>query len=490
MAVLNIQQTAVGFAAVLLAMAALSLFGVALNQRGYTSLVAGCLTGLIFLATVYTIIDGNGLYDTGVLAFPIIITMASFFFRRTGVLISVTLVCGGVVGLALAGARGLIGGSLARPVPVDHLTIMVILLIAFGALIDVVSAAWGSSLLAVKDSKAQLEMAFASAGMGVWDWDILGDHLNVDEQMAVGFGWPPGSAHSIGAWLSRLHFEDREHTRASLDSYLEQGTGVWSGEYRMPGVEGEWRWRLAAGQISEWDGHGHPLRMLGVVLDITEIKQAQLALLESERRYRLLAQELHDSVTQTIYSMSLTLKAASRLLHADPARLEGLIQQLSDMSADALAQMRAMLNQTRPRALDERGFVAAIQDHIAGLSDRSNLKVSFEVRGEGGLSRDAELALYRVAQEALNNVARHGGVERAQVRLVLGPDTATLTVEDRGAGFDPDAVAGRSGSFGLGNMRERVESLGGQFHLETAPGSGTRLWAEIPRRASREPVHE
>jgi PAS domain S-box-containing protein len=479
-AVLNAGQGATDFALALISLAAISLVGVVLNHRDRTQLAAGFLSAMLFLATIYTIVDGAGLYDAGLLALPIIITLVAFFFGRGAAWISAAISGVTLIGLALAGAAGWIGGALSEPLSTTQLAVCVILLLAFGALVHVVSVAWTTSLLAVRDSTARMELAFHGAGMGIWDLDIPEGRLEFDEAIGRNFGWGAATPMTMDAWINRLHPRDRDQVVTGLEEYLANGKGSWSAEYRAAGPGGDWTWRLASGRIAEWDNSGQPKRLLGVVIDVSEIKQAQLALLDSERRYRLLTQELHDSVTQTIYSMTLSLKAVRQLMDKDPARAAILLAELDELGREALGQMRAMLSQSRPEVLEERGLVAAIQDHITALKSRSGLDVNLDIVGNQPLAVGTELALFRVTQEALNNVVKHAGETSVSVRLDLNKEAARLHIVDHGKGFDTVQASKRQDAFGLGNMRQRIETLGGTLAINSAPGEGTQLMAQIP----------
>ncbi len=492
MAALNFQQGAAGFSLTLLLLGLMSLVSLGWNRQGHTQAAAAFLVGMMFVSIVYTIIDGAGLHDTGVLAFPMVITLSTFFYGRVGALLSLTVSCCTLIGLGVAGANGLIGGGLAQPLPTAHLTITIILLLAFGALISVIFGVWELNLMALTDSRARLELAINSAGMGIWEAPVSANGSLIDEESEDTRVSPSEIPTSYTEWVDRLHPDDRQYAQASLRQYLKEARldgPAWSAEYRVRNSNGAYRWRLVAGRIAERDNRGQPIRMAGMYLDVTDNKEAQLALLESERRYRLLTQELHDSVTQTIYSMSLTLKAAHTLLERDPSRMTSLLMDLDELAKNALSQMRTMLSQARPEVLEDRGLVAAIQNHIAAIEAKEGTQVVFKATGRESLPPSAELALYRVAQEALNNVIKHAGQTMVLVELALGPRTARLCVQDHGPGFDPSPSARRQDSFGLTNMRERIEGVGGRFELLAAPGDGVTIVAEIPLQRLGEDDH-
>jgi signal transduction histidine kinase len=192
-----------------------------------------------------------------------------------------------------------------------------------------------------------------------------------------------------------------------------------------------------------------------------------------------LARELHDAVTQTVFGMTLTAEAARIALDQDPARVPPLLSRLQELARDALGETRAMVDELRPRSVAEAGLIRSLERHIALREKRDGLRVSFETAGEERGEPKLKDALFRTAQEALNNVVRHSGTREAALRLSFGRECATLTVADRGSGFDAGAERA-SESFGLVTMRERVEALGGRFRLTSAPGAGTEIEASVP----------
>ena len=200
----------------------------------------------------------------------------------------------------------------------------------------------------------------------------------------------------------------------------------------------------------------------------------------SEERARL-ARELHDSVTQALFSMTLQTRAAELLLKRDPAAAADKLASLRDLQRDALAEMRSLIFELRPSGIAERGLVHALRTHAAAIEGRIGLPVAFETTlpaGPTGMPLDVEEAVYRIAQEALHNVVRHARAHRVEVRLGVDARELRLSVADDGVGFDPDAVP--PGHLGVDGMRARAERLGGSLTIETGPGAGTRLTVLLP----------
>jgi len=199
---------------------------------------------------------------------------------------------------------------------------------------------------------------------------------------------------------------------------------------------------------------------------------------EAERRH--LARELHDEIGQLLTGLRLTLEVpepTSPVMGERLAQAQGLVAELLD-------RIRALSLDLRPSILDDLGLLPALLGHIERYTSQTKMRVQLEHSGlDRRFAAETETAVYRIVQEALTNVARHGQVEEVTVRLWATDDVLGVQVEDLGAGFDPGAVnAGRSG--GLAGLRERAALLNGHLTVETKPGRGVRLTAEVPLNGS------
>ncbi|MGD9099770.1 MAG: histidine kinase [Anaerolineae bacterium] len=209
-------------------------------------------------------------------------------------------------------------------------------------------------------------------------------------------------------------------------------------------------------------------------------RQAQkLAALEERHR---LARELHDGVKQHLFGVNLSTATALNLLDADPEQTRAKLQEIKRLSRQAQAEMVALLNELRPVGLEEGKLVDALKDYLRAYERREGIEVDWQTSGELSLPPAHEQALFRVAQEALTNVARHAQATQVRVELHATPEAVTLQVADDGRGFDPAAIQAAS-TMGLQGMRERLAGLGGALTLDTLPGAGVRLKAWLPRPA-------
>ncbi|MCG8970910.1 MULTISPECIES: GAF domain-containing sensor histidine kinase [Streptomyces] len=199
----------------------------------------------------------------------------------------------------------------------------------------------------------------------------------------------------------------------------------------------------------------------------------------AEERSRL-AHELHDAVSQKLFSLRLTAQAAATLVDRDPARAKGELQQVAQLAAEAADELRAAVVELRPAALDEDGLVATLRTQIQVLDRAHTARVTFTGHGVKALHAAQEEAVLRVAQEALHNALRHSGAEHVDVTLTRRGPGAVLRVTDDGSGFDPRTVRRAGRHLGLVSMRDRANGAGGTLTVESAPGKGTTIEMEVP----------
>ena len=220
-------------------------------------------------------------------------------------------------------------------------------------------------------------------------------------------------------------------------------------------------------------------------------QQAKLAAREAQAAERArLARDLHDSVSQALFSMSMHARTAelalARVPHPDGGPLARAVGQLRDLAAGALAEMRALIFELRPEALAEEGLVAALARQAAAISAREGLPVT--VAGPGDplpLPPEAAEHCYRIALEALHNTVKHAAAGQVVITVAADGERVLVSVTDDGAGFDPGLA--RPGHLGLRTMAERARAAGGDLELVTGPGAGTRVQLTVPARpAARE----
>jgi signal transduction histidine kinase len=213
-----------------------------------------------------------------------------------------------------------------------------------------------------------------------------------------------------------------------------------------------------------------------------EIEQQLIAAAQNtavqEERQRL-ARDLHDSVIQALYSVALHAEAANRLLAAGDVGTAGAyLCDLRDTAQEALEEMRLLIFELRPPVLEQVGLAAALQARLRAVEGRANLETELIVEGVRDLPAGVEQALYRIAQEALNNALKHARARCILVRLRQMESEVILEIIDDGIGFDPARIH-ETGRLGLQGIAERVTQLGGRLAVHSRPGAGTRLRVEV-----------
>ncbi|GHH88552.1 hypothetical protein GCM10018793_68620 [Streptomyces sulfonofaciens] len=199
----------------------------------------------------------------------------------------------------------------------------------------------------------------------------------------------------------------------------------------------------------------------------------------AEERSRL-AHELHDAVSQKLFSLRLTAQAAVALVDRDPLRAKGELHQVAQLAAEAVDELRAAVVELRPAALDEDGLVATLRTQVQVLDRAHSARVTFAARGVRALPAAHEEAILRVAQEALHNALRHSGAVQVDVGLTRRGRDTVLRVTDDGTGFEPRAVRRAGRHLGLVSMRDRASGVGGTLTVASQPGKGTTIEMEVP----------
>ena len=203
----------------------------------------------------------------------------------------------------------------------------------------------------------------------------------------------------------------------------------------------------------------------------------RIAVLEDRQR---LAHELHDSVTQSLYGVTMYSEAATRLLDSEQGeKAKQLMKELQKTSLEALREMRLLVFELRPPVLEKKGLAAALQARLAAVEGRAGVKAEFLTAGPISLPATIEKGLYGIAKESLNNILKHAEATRIKVELRQSESSASLEIADNGLGFDT-AVAKQRGGLGLLGLEERAAAIGGLLFIDSHPGSGTLIRVEVP----------
>jgi len=329
------------------------------------------------------------------------------------------------------------------------------------------------------------------AGLGSWEWDPRGGRFTWSDELCRIFGVDPeGCQPSFEAYLERVHPDDRATSGTVVARALAEGQG-FAREERIVRPDGTERILRTNGTIVR-DPAGKPLKLVAACLDITEQRNAELALQSLTRRLvqaeeaerRRIAGELHDRVGQTLSALNINLDIILGVLgeNAPPdvrlrlrdslALVDGTLQSIENVMADL-----------RPPLLEEYGVGAALGWHAEEFSRRTGIAIEFDdlAREKNRqLRRDAAVALFRISQEALNNVAKHANARTVYLRLEAEAGHMVLNIRDDGAGFDAPAAEARASRLGMTTMKERIVAAGGSLKVDSTPGKGTTLTARVP----------
>lgn len=206
---------------------------------------------------------------------------------------------------------------------------------------------------------------------------------------------------------------------------------------------------------------------------------AARALAATEEERKRIARELHDGIAQSLAALRIRLRVARAV--SDDQQRSALLEQVSSEMGEAMEELRRIARGLRPPALDMLGLGPAIESHARNIADATGMAMDLQLEDIGHrLAPEAELALYRVIQEALSNIARHSGADLLRLHLGVAGHQVFADVEDNGRGFDVANAMSSNGGLGLFGMQERASYVGGSVEIESEPGTGTRVHVLVP----------
>ena len=383
--------------------------------------------------------------------------------------------------------------------------------------------------IALRESETRQRLALEAGSMGTWTMPMDGRPCWADERTLALFDIPTDQWNGDVAIIRSRRFPEEQDVIDGEIARAIKERKTWRSEFRVRHRDGSVRWLAAAGLI-EYGANGEPVLMRGINFDITERKVAeqelrgyheilegtvhertrelaaaieelkyenrQRKIVEEERQMllsrlvavqeeerRRIAQDLHDQLGQQLTALNMKLDAALRGAIAGDgaghlAEARAMLRRIDD-DVDALAW------QLRPAMLDDDGFLPALRRYVDDWSSRLGMPADFwadeTLDIHGGLSIEAETNLYRITQEALNNIAKYAKANRVEVLLKRRSDAVVLLIQDDGAGFDVAGLSSRKmKTMGIVGMRERAGLVGGTFQIESAVGEGTTVYVQIP----------
>jgi len=360
-----------------------------------------------------------------------------------------------------------------------------------GIVIAIVDVTEQNQALAQSDNR--LRIAPEAGELGTWDWNLIENRTTWSEQHARLLGVETREvSQSVDDLPVSIHPDDAPRVRDEIRRCIDR-RGVFQSEFRIVRLDnGETRWLSGYGRVAE-EQDGRAARLSGVSLDITERKLAErgrdqlmsrIVQTQEEERRRI-SRDLHDNLGQHLTAVMLglqSLEAQIVSLNEQSAAQKDAIPQLANLRALVDGLMKAAHRQAwelRPPELDDMGLEIALRHYTSDWSARTGAPVDFQAVGWEGKRADAsvETTFYRVVQEAFTNVARHA--DATQVSVVLERSTAGVSaiIEDNGSGFESDSE--ETGRLGILGMRERMALIGGTLEIESAPETGTTVFARF-----------
>jgi PAS domain S-box-containing protein len=339
---------------------------------------------------------------------------------------------------------------------------------------------------ALRENEERLKLAFAGAQEGVWDWNLETNAVVYSTRWKEMLGYADDEiAPDVSAWERLLHPDDRDQARRLHESVMA-GANTYQGEFRLLHKDGHYVEVLSRGYPVRRVPGGPITRIVGTHFDLTERKRAEaerarreflarLVFAQEDERRRI-AREMHDQFGEQLTALALRvrlLKDAS----ADRPDWRAHVESIEAISKRLDHDVDQLVWQLRPTALDDLGLRAALTNYVQDWSARVGIAATVHSSGllDERLSADVETALYRIAQEALTNVAKHAEARNVEVILERRPDHVLLIVEDDGVGFEPAQRETAGQGFGLLGMRERAALVGATLEIESSAGNGTAV---------------
>jgi PAS domain S-box-containing protein len=329
----------------------------------------------------------------------------------------------------------------------------------------------------------QLNLSASAANVGMWTRKIGEDKIWVSAKAGEIWGLPGGLQFTREEFFQTIHPEDRPLVLSNIRE-LEEGKSEFWLEYRLIATNGEIRWVESRGKVEMIDGARF---IRGAIVDITKRKFAEEAVHELSRRLMnaqekeraRLARELHDDLSQSLAMLSIELSQLRNELPAD-VHIKEQIEHLVSEIARVAAHVRRISHELHPARLRQLGLETALRGFCSEITAAHPLKVDFEAENlPRQLPDEVSLCLYRVTQEALQNVVKHSGATNAHVGINLEKDIVHLLISDNGSGFNSNSGKTKE-SLGLISIDERIRAVKGTVKINSAIGAGTKIEAHVP----------
>ena len=354
----------------------------------------------------------------------------------------------------------------------------------------------------LRENEERLGMALAGAEIGVWDWDLETNAVVYSPRWKEMLGyWGDEIEPHVSAWERLVHPEDRSRADEANDSVARGARSTYEAEFRLRHKDGHYVHVLSRGFPVRREPGGPVVRIVGTHFDLSERKRAEaertraevlsrLVFAQEDERRRI-GREMHDQFGEQLTALTLRIRMLKEAV-GDNDGWRAHVESLAAIAERLDRDVDHLVWELRPTALDDLGLRAALANYVQNWSDRVGIPATVHTSGllDHRLAPDAETALYRIAQEALTNVAKHARAKNVEVILERRPDHVLLVIEDDGVGFDPATREDRGQAFGLLGMQERAALVGATLAIESARGKGTTVLVRMAAAAVETPARD
>jgi len=349
------------------------------------------------------------------------------------------------------------------------------------------------------DASDRLLMAFDAANEGLWDFNVKTSKFYFIPRWYTMLGYEPYEMPvNQETFLGLVHPDDRAMMIKAGRDFMADTNEFFSHKFRLKSKNSGYQWILSRGKSVETDSSGRPIHVVGANVDITELKEAEeqiqalsheiLTAQEVERQK--IARDLHDNIAQNLSSLKI---AAQTLFNAETVVSMETRRKVADMSKtlhECIKDVRRMSYDLRPPELDQLSLIKTVFKFCDDFSKREKIEIDAKATGidENLMCPDMEINIYRIIQEALNNIKKHAEADKVVIRLISSFPDIVIRIEDNGKGFDVKARkahAVEEKRMGLVNLNERVRLLNGEISFQSQKNRGTRIYITIPYKEQK-----
>jgi PAS domain S-box-containing protein len=345
----------------------------------------------------------------------------------------------------------------------------------------------------LEELSSQLLMAFEASNEGLYDFNFSTNVLFFSPTWYKMLGYEPYELPStIDTVKNLFHPEDKERVAKIEREFITQNKERLVVDFRIRTKSGVYKWISSRGKAVEFDSNGRVKRIMGALIDITDLKEAQEEIRDlsiqvftaQENERQKIARDLHDNIAQNLSSLKILLQALIADQPALSLTANNKTKYITDIIQLCIRDVRNMAYDLYPPELDQLGLIKAVAKFCEDFSEREKIEIDFSDLGvnEDLLNREISINFYRIIQEALNNIKKHAEATRVNIKLISSFPEIILRIEDNGKGFDVEgrkAAALSEKRMGLENMKDRIRLFSGEIAFQSQKNKGTTIIIKI-----------